>query len=229
MLNAVPELLTEQNLNGETPLFRAVQFGQTKMFKHVMNKHFTDSLNKKIHCRRADNATILHVAIFNESFETALELLNVDLVKHQAVDGCGLTCLQLLANMPLAFKSGTSFGFFKKLVYYCLPDCKRDEPPKSYNVTRDEEAGTSEFTLATLTFPARVISHLRIFSSMLNHKFWYRLSQGWPAIQVVWDLRQKHKSALELVNILVQTDKSWMGPSKHHGMHPEGDVSIFRN
>ncbi|KAF5186651.1 Ankyrin repeat-containing protein [Thalictrum thalictroides] len=227
MLEAVPNLLTKQNKNGETPLFKAVQFGQTKTLKHVTER-FRDSSNKEIHWRRKDDATILHVAILNESFETALELLNLNLtfVKHQDVDGCGLTCLQLLANMPLAFKSGTRFGLLRKLVYYCLPDSKRDEAPKSCSVPRDEEAAISEPTAAK--FHARVISQLRIFSSKLNNKFWCCLSQGWPAIQMVWDLKKKHASALKLVKILVESDKSWMVPSQHHGMHP-GDVSIFRD
>ncbi|KAF9591398.1 hypothetical protein IFM89_004083 [Coptis chinensis] len=224
MLEAVPELLTTRNSFGETPLFRAVHFKQTKMLKHLA-KTYGCSLYNDLQ-RRGDDATLLHIAVLNESFETAIELLKLNLAKPESIDGSGLTCLQLLANMPLAFKSRSNLGLLKKLIYFCLPYCERDEAPHNNYVARDEETGITIPTSTTCY--VRFSSQLRQVILKINIQLLRFLSQGWPVIQVVRDLRQKHESALELVKTLVKTDKSWMVPSHHHGMYP-GDISIFRD
>lgn len=50
--------------------------------------------------------------------ETAVELLQHD-VSPDLRDENGMTCFQLLANMPSAFRSGYSMGKLATLLYYC--------------------------------------------------------------------------------------------------------------
>ena len=58
-----------------------------------------------------------------DNADTALELLDKKycILKDQK-DLYGMTCFQLLADIPNAFKSGYSFGFLEKLIYDGLSD-----------------------------------------------------------------------------------------------------------
>lgn len=52
--------------------------------------------------------------------ETALWLLKNDEVLGELKEKDGRTCLQLLAKMPSAFKSGYPMGKFEALLYFCM-------------------------------------------------------------------------------------------------------------
>ncbi|RXH85871.1 hypothetical protein DVH24_016924 [Malus domestica] len=66
--------------------------------------------------------TLASTFIFQNA-ETALWLLEnyYDYLAHQKEDK-GLTCLQLLAQMPAAFEPQFQQSIWKMLIYYCLPD-----------------------------------------------------------------------------------------------------------
>ena len=52
--------------------------------------------------------------------DVSIWLLNMDEKLAQHKDMNGMTCLQLLSNMPLVFRSqAPSMGTLKTLIYYC--------------------------------------------------------------------------------------------------------------
>ncbi|XP_050106556.1 uncharacterized protein LOC126585967 [Malus sylvestris] len=75
------------------------------------------------HFHRNDKMSILHMAVIAQRFSLALWLLEnyYDYLAHQKEDK-GLTCLQLLAQMPAAFEPQFQQSIWKMLIYYCLPD-----------------------------------------------------------------------------------------------------------
>ena len=53
--------------------------------------------------------------------ETALLLLELDKSLASLKDRNQISTLQLLAEMPTAFESGSPMGICERLIYYCLP------------------------------------------------------------------------------------------------------------
>ncbi|KAJ0081108.1 hypothetical protein Patl1_09904 [Pistacia atlantica] len=95
------QLLEVRNNEGETPLFKAAAYGQTKKDAEK------------------PEASILHAAIQGENFETALKLLKLDKSLATLEDEKGMTSLQLLATMPSAFRSGYRMTILIRLLYSC--------------------------------------------------------------------------------------------------------------
>ncbi|XAR65701.1 hypothetical protein NMG60_11009892 [Bertholletia excelsa] len=73
MLSLAPELLVSRNNSGETAVFRAVRFGQIKMFDFLEEKieerrgEMEEDEWKRI-CWKEDGTTVLHIAVLFEHF-----------------------------------------------------------------------------------------------------------------------------------------------------------------
>jgi ankyrin repeat protein len=133
------ELLESKNKRGETPLFRAAAFKQAKMVRFLASK----AKDMTIHRTRNDGTSILHMTVLNKNFgktfcvfsswalksnfsyqtsaDTAIELVLSDSVLVDMKDESNMTCFQLLANMPSAFKSGIPMNMLEELLYLCMP------------------------------------------------------------------------------------------------------------
>ncbi|CAJ1933841.1 unnamed protein product [Sphenostylis stenocarpa] len=124
------------NNSGETPLFRAANLGRLKMLKY-MAKHAQADIRR--HFVSYDKYSILHASILGQFFDVAIWLLNnMDEKLAQHKDMNGMTCLQLLSNMPLVFRSqAPSMGTMKNLLYYLLPE-------DGYEID-DDENGSADF------------------------------------------------------------------------------------
>ncbi|XP_031262145.1 uncharacterized protein LOC116120324 [Pistacia vera] len=121
-------LLEVINNEGETPLFKAAAYGQTEVVSYLAGESCTNGQLKDIHrMKKKPETSILHAAIQGENFETALFLLKeVDESLATAVDGNGMTSLELLATMPSAFRSGYRMSIWGSILYLCpLIDAKR--------------------------------------------------------------------------------------------------------
>ncbi|KAL5773196.1 hypothetical protein ACOSQ2_013120 [Xanthoceras sorbifolium] len=117
------------NDNGETPLFSAAAFGNTKIVKFLAQLNGQSTINsddgitvqlRDIHRRRNDGASILHAAVQGKNFGTALELPKMDEKLAELKDKNG-TSLVLLARIPSVLKGGRQMGIGKKLLHFCLP------------------------------------------------------------------------------------------------------------
>ncbi|PIA36852.1 hypothetical protein AQUCO_03200072v1, partial [Aquilegia coerulea] len=126
ILRKRPGLLTMHNNNGELPLFRAVRFGNEKMFEYLAD--LVDAQpDPEAHRIRNDGVNILHIAILNESFELALKIAKKYPYLLDKRDQVGMTGLHLLSSMPLAFKSGCKHGWLRRFIYFCVPNSDTHE------------------------------------------------------------------------------------------------------
>nr|XP_023917250.1 protein ACCELERATED CELL DEATH 6-like [Quercus suber] len=120
LLIVAPELLSIQNNYSETPLFRAVRFGHTQMFRLLADWVKILKVPNLPHLTDMDGSTILHMAIIAELFDLALEIAMKypDLINIE--NNKGMIGLQLLSKNPSAFKSGRKYGLLKRFIYYCM-------------------------------------------------------------------------------------------------------------
>ncbi|XP_054778115.1 uncharacterized protein LOC129286116 [Prosopis cineraria] len=111
-----PKLLEMKNSRGKTPLFRAAKPGNMKALKYMAKQAVGDM---DIHLY-SDNETILHACINGQYVDVALWIIdNMDcsslILESNKSD---ITCLQLLARMPPAFRSQyQKMVFFTNLIY----------------------------------------------------------------------------------------------------------------
>ncbi|XP_054779452.1 uncharacterized protein LOC129287271 isoform X2 [Prosopis cineraria] len=114
------KLLEMKNSIGETPLFKAAKYGNMKALEY-MAKQATKHMNIHLY---SDEETILHACINGQYFDIACWIIEkIDcssLIRKR--NKSDLTCLQLLARMPAAFRSQYKKGFFTILIYKLLPD-----------------------------------------------------------------------------------------------------------
>ncbi|CAK9151345.1 unnamed protein product [Ilex paraguariensis] len=112
MLHKTPELLIKTNKFADTALFRAVRYGQVKMFqfldKEVNKSKFIRAADRKsfYHSKRSN---ILHTAIITEQFGMALLIAKKYPRLVNERDEEGLTALQHLARNPAAFNEGSGW------------------------------------------------------------------------------------------------------------------------
>ncbi|KAL5773230.1 hypothetical protein ACOSQ2_013154 [Xanthoceras sorbifolium] len=199
------ELLLHEttNDNGETPLFSAAAFGNTKIVKFLAQRNgqriksddgITVVQLRDIHRKRKDGASILHAAVQGNNFGTALELLKMDEELAEFKDKNG-TSLLLLANIPSVLKGGRQMGIGKKLLHFCVPvGCGNNNDAD--NLEKEDEDIKSSSVLGKVSY--------RIYISI-----WRFIIQGSPAVRKIWKEKRECKFALELAEKLVKKDKSW--------------------
>ncbi|KAI3681029.1 hypothetical protein L6452_35811 [Arctium lappa] len=132
MLLRAPSLLTMTNSGGETPLFRAAQYGKTRVFKFLngeVKKAIQKGADMQTFLLRNDKATILHISILSQNFELAIMIAKAYPVLVGKKDGDGLTGLQLLACNPSAFDNGVGTNFFKRQIYRHI-DPSQEKPSR---------------------------------------------------------------------------------------------------
>ncbi|KAL1288997.1 ankyrin repeat-containing protein ITN1-like isoform X2 [Arachis ipaensis] len=185
-------LLFMKNNLGETPVYRAAALGKTKLLQH-----FVLNIDLSPHFHRNDSMSILHTAVIDQFFGTALWLLKrygnqlADLK-----DDNGLTTLQLLATMPSTFRSQTQMGAFKNFIYAMLPKYQ------DYQFYQDEESIKRREDLESGEKGINQWSH----PYQRNHS-------EWKGIEKLWRKKEMHKLAEELVRLLAEKDKSWQQTS----------------
>ncbi|KAH7514929.1 hypothetical protein FEM48_Zijuj11G0142300 [Ziziphus jujuba var. spinosa] len=199
LVRCSPEQLEARNAVGETPMYRAAAFGMTEVVKYLASEVRSRNLDMHFQRIRYDNTSILQSAIHGQHFdngwvsktETALWLLRNDEILGDLMDNKGRTCLQLLANMPSAFKSGYLMGKFASFIYFCLPSNEHDEKGDQMNLRQRNilESGWGRNNL-----------HQSCFLSF---------NTGWQTIEQIQNEKTKHESSLELAKLLIKKDKSW--------------------
>ncbi|KAI9124192.1 hypothetical protein K1719_005492 [Acacia pycnantha] len=198
-------LLEWKNLKRETPVFKAAKFGNLKMLNHLVTR--VDGGDMKIH-QESSGETILHASVNNQSFDVALWIImNMDrssLVLKQNKNQ--LTCLQLLARMPCAFKSHYNDyqEFITKLVYKLLPDegCEI-EGCNNFGLLRSpvrdiETRGQDDARPPTPGYLSRA-----------NFAVWKCLAQVFNWIKKIREEKKKHQLAEHLAGFLVRCDYLW--------------------
>ncbi|KAH1205326.1 hypothetical protein GmHk_16G046060 [Glycine max] len=92
--------------------------GKLKMLKHMTNHIVTHNMGDiKEHSHRSDKNSALHASVIGQHLEFAIWLVRMNKELSMQMDEKDLTCLQLLSKMPLVFRSHTSMGPLKSLIY----------------------------------------------------------------------------------------------------------------
>ncbi|KAI9197927.1 hypothetical protein LWI28_006829 [Acer negundo] len=221
------ELIDMKNDSGETPLFRAAAYGNTKIVRYLISQPGQRVLSferrvqlKGIHRSKKDGTSILRAAIQGKHFGTALELLDLD-EELEELDEKNGTSLYMLAKIPYVFKSRDQMGFWKKLFYHCLPavsghddsidKIKEDEDP---DIERDLQenlpAGSDHEKKVENGRSGRVNK----VSCKLNISIWDVIFQGMNIIGLsvakkLWKEKRDCVLATELAKILIKNDKSF--------------------
>ncbi|TQD98742.1 hypothetical protein C1H46_015651 [Malus baccata] len=137
--NALPLLRTRNHL-GETPLYRAAAIGHIDLVKFYLETLKEEKVLPEIYWQqlfRDDKLSGLRMAVVGQHFEIAHLLLQSYPYLGEMKDENGLTSLQLLAQMPTAFKPHFQQSLWKMLIYHCLPvreDVDTLTPNQSYDV-----------------------------------------------------------------------------------------------
>ncbi|KAK7412490.1 hypothetical protein VNO78_03954 [Psophocarpus tetragonolobus] len=199
-------LLHMTNKLGETPVYRAAALGKTDLLSFFL-PHSQLHLHHNIHFHRKDQMSILHTAVIDQFFGTALWILKrYEHLAHENEDN-GLTTLQLLANMPSTFKSQTHMGPFKNFIYLLLPDFQDYKYYHQYkeDTTKKEdlEGGRNDKNDTPTTQ-----KKLSVFSWMW-YTIWKIMAKEWKEIDKVWRKKEMHNLAKKLVYLLAQKDYSW--------------------
>ncbi|KAK4259059.1 hypothetical protein QN277_005434 [Acacia crassicarpa] len=203
-------LVERKNTKGETPLFRAAKYGNLKMVIHMANYAAAQPEgDMKIHLRR-DTQTILHDSMNGQFFDVTLWIMKRMDVRSMLSERnkSGLTCLQLLARMPSAFRSRYPMGSFANLIYNCLPD-ERDktEGYDSFELFRppsDLETGQRDSAKPPTSGLSRI-----------NHAVWKYLAKVFGGIDSLWKIKKHHQLAESVAKFLVQNDYSWQISHNH--------------
>ncbi|KAM1959836.1 hypothetical protein ACFX15_005062 [Malus domestica] len=151
--------------------------------------------------------SILHMAVIAQRFETALWLLEnyYDYLAHQKEDK-GLTCLQLLAQMPAAFEPQFQQSIWKMLIYYCLPDGgdvvtpnQKDDVENNLdsNQTRRQSISRNKLT-----------GFAKVYSSVWDSLAKRIGSSQSGIIYRIWKDKKNKKSLEKIVHELVKSDYS---------------------
>ncbi|KAK7302992.1 hypothetical protein RJT34_13891 [Clitoria ternatea] len=213
-------LLEIRNKLGETPVYRAAALGKTRLLKFFMHqKRVLPSVH--FH-RKADNMSILHTAVIDQFFGTALWLLKeYEHLAYEKEDN-GLTTLQLLAKMPSTFKSQTSMGAFTNFIYLLLPDYQdyKYYYPNEDDIKKEQDLEKGEDRKE----PPSAQRKLSAFS-WAWYTMWKVLAKEWKEIEKLWRKKEMHNLAKELVELLAKKDDSW----QHTSIARDRTVSMGRS
>ncbi|KAF7845470.1 ankyrin repeat-containing protein ITN1-like [Senna tora] len=209
-------LLELTNELGETPVYRAAKYGRldvlNHMATHVPLHHIHNHFPPKIH-----NTSILHVAIIGQYFEVAMWLISrvqgMDVLVNEK-DENGLTCLQLLSQMPSVFRSFSQsrMNFAEWFIYSLLPE-KGFEEYEGDGDSTSSSSSSSNFVTQNPDLDSGkdnvVKKPATSVLSRINYAIWRFFAREYEAINLIWKKKKQHKLAEQVAFFLVQKDKSW--------------------
>ncbi|XP_048320444.1 uncharacterized protein LOC107434982 isoform X1 [Ziziphus jujuba] len=207
LVRCSPKQLEARNAVGETPMYRAAAFGMTEVVKYLASEVRSRNLDMPFQRIRYDHTSILQSAIHGQHFETALWLLKNDEILGDLLDKKGRSCLQLLANMPSAFKSGYPMSKLESFIYFCLPSNEYDDDngdQMNLRKCNDLESGPGRNHLHASCFLSFNRAITRLYFGL-----WTFLCAGWPMIGNIQKEKKKHDSSWKLAKLLIKKDKSW--------------------
>ncbi|XP_052174629.1 uncharacterized protein LOC127789715 [Diospyros lotus] len=202
MLTKNPNLASSRNDLGETPLYVAAACGKREVF-NLLRVHV--GLGDLI--RRNDGGTILHAAVLGEHYNLALEILELYPHLARAQDETGATALNLLANKPGSFRSGSLYSlenlgsrpfvplqFIRCLAYLCIPSVAK-LPTAAGDVEDPRQHG--------------VLSQPKSFVRKLISGYRWIIRAVICCPSGVADIKQHHAFALLLAKRLILLEEDW--------------------
>ncbi|KAG4381165.1 hypothetical protein GLYMA_15G086800v4 [Glycine max] len=207
-------LLRMRNKLGETAVYRAAALGKTDLLSFFLQDLGADA-HRDIHFhRKGDKMSILHTAVIDQFFGTALWILErYEHLAYEKEDN-ELTTLQLLAKMPSTFKSQTQMGPLKNFIYLYY---KYYNQNKEYTTKKEDlesgredknEPSPTQMKLEDNTREGQILKSGGKARRNEPPTTQRKLSE-WKEIDKLWRKKEMHNLAKELVNLLAQKDYSW--------------------
>ncbi|TXG46860.1 hypothetical protein EZV62_026154 [Acer yangbiense] len=185
------ELLDTKNDSGETPLFRAVAYGNTKIVKYLISRPGQRVLSFKHKVQLTG---------------TALELLELDKELAELDDKNG-SSLYMLAKIPAVFESRRQMGFWKWLFYHCVPAVSGHDDTIDKIKEEDEDSDIENGLQRNL--PAGSDQEKKVENGRSG-----RVNKGMDIIGLsvakkLWKEKRDYELATKVAEILIRHDKSF--------------------
>ncbi|KAJ6376934.1 hypothetical protein OIU76_025983 [Salix suchowensis] len=233
LVERCPGLVEMKNNFGETPLFTAAGFAKTKTVKFLIRSGLKQCLGDDgrlldTHRKRTgDELSILSAAIIGQKFETAYLLLELDTSLANLTDKNEISSLQLLAEMPTAFESGSvPMGICKRFIYNCLPvrrPCEVKSKAASLSQERkrmgDLECGRGRYS----------VDHQRCGSEKNQRGGLLNYLKIRTRLEGIWKEKRKHEFAYPLAKSLIKNDKSLKKVNIPDGDQKEIEIELICN
>ncbi|GMY16802.1 ankyrin repeat and protein kinase domain-containing protein 1 [Fagus crenata] len=130
-------LVGARNHGNETPFFLAALYGKKEAFLCLHELCGTE--NGYNYCRRKDGDTILHCAISGDYFGLAFRIIHLYEKLVNSFNQHGWTPLHILASKPSAFRSGSHFGGWYKMIYHCILVDELEHEPSDHQLNQNLE------------------------------------------------------------------------------------------
>uniref|UniRef100_F6I263 Uncharacterized protein n=1 Tax=Vitis vinifera TaxID=29760 RepID=F6I263_VITVI len=111
------ELLGRRNREGDTPLLRAVRYGQKGAFLWLYG--MCEGNTATGYCKNDDGKNVLHLAIEGGHMDLAFQIIHKEEDLMDSFDREGISPLHVLAEKPTAFRSGIHLSLLNKIMYHC--------------------------------------------------------------------------------------------------------------
>lgn len=247
---AVPSLIAERNIAGETPLFLAALCGKKNAFlwlHYIYTSRDPKVVSSTDHRIRNNEDTILHCGIAEGHFDVAIEIvyLHKDLVKARKINKEGLSPLHLLAAMPSAFKSSSLFDrpYIDYLIYHLLPIREKKDATKLPDLEEEHKSNVinSVFKLIHVICscgnrykdrfpPTRSEKVFDCIILVLHHLLEILERGGWRKLNGIRKKKEMHKSSVQIMNALLKDEaESANGTLLEKPPSFSGSVSMVKN
>ncbi|KAL5752084.1 hypothetical protein ACOSP7_022263 [Xanthoceras sorbifolium] len=195
-----PDLLKIRNKYDYIPVVVASLYGHRDMVRYLYSVTPPEELSPE---RGKNGAMLLTACIIDDLYDIALDLLHRHRELAYAYDSDGDTAIDVLAQKPSAFPSGTQLALWQQWIYSCLyiPSIHA-----SSNNVEDIERPPHEG-------PAEHLNMNRGAQNQLPNVVWKTLKFFVPAIMLIYELKWTHVQAQELLRCICQ-EISIRGESK---------------
>ncbi|GMY16799.1 isoform 2 of ankyrin-2 [Fagus crenata] len=130
-------LVGARNHGNETHFFLAALYGKKEVF--LCFHELCGTENGYNYCRRKDGDTILHCAISGDYFGLAFRIIHLYEKLVNSFNQHGWTPLHILASKPSAFRSGSHFGGWYKMIYHCILVDELEHEPSHHQLNQNLE------------------------------------------------------------------------------------------
>ncbi|CAL9076195.1 unnamed protein product [Musa textilis] len=183
------ELLKSLNHNRETPLYKAVLYGNRDMFFCLLNARSNPF------ARKEGGNNLLHCAIMGNNPEIAIVLARQMPVLNFARNDDGVTPLQLMVTIPELFRSQTPLGPLESRLYDWIPLERPDSGVRKPGDVEELVGDTEEDDVGN---GSKIPSH---YSTLFDLLELLKIPLS-PTIERLEKLKRHHKAAVELIEIL---------------------------
>ncbi|CAL9132898.1 unnamed protein product [Musa acuminata var. zebrina] len=183
------ELLESQNNTMETPLYKAVLYGDRDMFFCLLNARCN------LLARKEGGNNILHCAIMGNEPEIAREIARRAPVLNFARNADAVTPLQLMVTIPELFRSQTPLGPLESRLYDWIP---LEQQESGVINPGDVEVGDTEEEEDDVGNGSKFPSQ---YSTLFDLLELLKIPVS-PTIERLEKLKRHHKAAMELIELL---------------------------